>query len=146
MVVRYDYRDDDGTGIVAVEARFRSFAGASAAWFTDDDMLQFADQLLTYPLGNRRIQVSGGYGSEDGGIDEHVGLTVRAIGHRGLVGVQAHVATPDDHVHHGASVSEVRVEVLTSYEALGRFSRELARLIKGEQNEAELDAEVVGVD
>jgi hypothetical protein len=145
MVVRYVYRDDDGTGIVGVEARFGSFAGASAAWFADDSLLEFADQLCTYPLGDQRFQVSGGYRSEDGEVDEHVGLTVRAIGHRGLVGVLAHLATPDDHVDYGALVSEVRVEVMTSYEALGRFSHGLARLIRGERDEAELDAEVVGV-
>jgi hypothetical protein len=145
VVVRYGYRDDDGTGVVTVEARFGGFSGVSQAWFADDDLLEFAAQLRTYPLGDQRVEVSGGYETEDGRVDEHVGLTVRAVGHRGLVGVLAHLATPPDHFDYGAIASEMRVEVLTSYEALGKFSHELARLVRGEGDEAELDAEVVGV-
>jgi hypothetical protein len=146
LVIRYDYRDDDGTGIVAAEAAFSGFGGASEAWFSDADLLEFANQLRTFPLGSQRFRISGGYGREDGGVDEHVGLTVRAIGLRGLVGVLAHLATPPDHTAYGASPSDVRVEVLTSYEGLGRFASDLAQLVKGDLDEARLDAEVVGAD
>lgn len=141
--VRYEYRDDDGTGVLTAEVRFGGFAGESRAWFSDGDLLEFADHLRTYPLGEQQFHVSGGYRTDDG-VDEHVGMTVRAIGFRGLTGVAAHLATPPDRVDYGASVSEVRVEVLTSYEALGRFASELRNLVAGNLQEAWLDADLVG--
>lgn len=143
--VRYEYRDDDETGVLTVEVRFGGFAGESRAWFSDGDLLEFADQLRTYPLGEQQFHVSGGYRTDDG-VDEHVGMTVRAIGFRGLTGVSAHLATPPDRVAYGASVSEVRVEVLTSYEALGRFASELTDLVAGKLGEAWLDADLVGAN
>lgn len=144
LLVQYAYRDDDETGIVTVEARFGGFSGTSEAWFANAELLNFAHQLRTYPLGSQQFRVSGGYSSEDGGVDEHVGLAVRAVGLRGLVGVLAHLATPPDHANHGASPSDVRVEVLTSYESLGRFASDLRRLVRADLEEARLDAEVVG--
>jgi hypothetical protein len=142
LAVRYDYRDTDETGLLIVEARFGGFAGESKAWFGDAELLTFSDQLRTYPLGDAQFTVSGGYGLGPGG--EHVGLSVRAIDLRGLVGVLAHLATPHDYVdyrHSGTSASEARVEVLTSYASLGRFASELAQLVKGDLNEANLDAD-----
>ena len=41
-----------------------------------------------------------------------------------------------------APANEVRVEVLTSYEAMGRFSTELVRLVTGTAQAARLDADV----
>ena len=148
LVVRWTYRDTDQTGVLAVEARFGDFAGASHAWFSDDDLQLFADKVRTYPLGDQRFQVSGGYfAGPDTSLIEHVGLTVRAIGLRGQVGVIAHLAVPDDQVrYNGATASEVRIEVLTSYEGLGRFASELSDLIEGNLEEASLDAEIAGVD
>jgi hypothetical protein len=57
----------------------------------------------------------------------------------------AHLAAPAEHPSYpGSSLSEVCVEVLTSYEALGRFSVELRRLVEGTADEARLDVEVLG--
>jgi hypothetical protein len=144
LVLRYDYRDTDGTGELGAEVRFGGFAGASSAWFSDEDLLTFADQLTTYPLGDSVFDISGGYGSDED-FEERVGLTARAVGLRGQVGVVAHLAVPAEHpTYPGSSLSEVRVEVLTSYEALGRFSAELRSLVAGTADTARLDAEVVG--
>lgn len=144
LVLRYEYRDDDETGVLGVEVRFAGFAGASSAWFSDEDLLGFADRLLTYPLGDSEFGVSGGYGRDED-FEERVGLTARAVGGRGQVGVVAHLASAAEHpTYSGTSLSEVRVEVLTSYEALGRFSAELRRLVEGTADEARLDAEVLG--
>jgi hypothetical protein len=143
LIVRYSYRDDDGTGTLAAEVSFNGFTGVSEAWFADTDLLLFAEQLHTYPLVAQRFHIAGGYGG-DGGGEEHVGLSARAVGRRGLVGLLVHLATPTDRTMAGAVASDVRVEVLTSYECLGRFASELAQLVKGVRKEARLDAEVVG--
>lgn len=141
--VRFEYRDDDGTGIVGVEVRSSGFAGESGAWFTDNDLLGFAEQLHVYPLADQQVRLSSGYETDDG-IDEHVGLTVRAAGRRGAIAVTAHLATPADQVDHDYPAGSVRVEVLTSYEALGRFAAEIRNLVAGTLKEARLDADVVG--
>lgn len=148
LVARWQDRDADQTGWLEVEARFDGFAGTSAAWFWDEDLLRFANDLGTYPLGDQRFQLSGGdYSGPGGSRVEHVGLTVHAIGVRGQVGVIVHLAVRDSHVmHEQVTFSEVRVEVLTSYEALGRFASELRYLVGGELDEASLDAEIAGLD
>ena len=145
LVLRYEYRDTDGTGELGAEVRFAGFAGASSAWFSDGDLLGFADRLTTYPLGDSEFSVTGGYGRDED-YEERVGLTARAVGLRGQVGVVAHLAADGWHTpeYSGTALSEVRVEVLTSYEALGRFSAELRRLVEGTADEARLDAEVLG--
>ncbi len=141
LALRYEYRDDDETGVLTVHVRFGGFAGHSRAWFSDGDLLQFADRLLTYPLGDERFQISGGYQNDDGRTEEHVGLTVRAVGYRGRVGMLVHLATPPDHadVEHGAPLGEVRLELTTSYEALRRFAQEIRRLVEGKLEAADLN-------
>jgi hypothetical protein len=54
-------------------------------------------------------------------------------------GVVTYLAAPSD----DPQQRDVRVEVLTSYEALHRFSTYLTGLIKGEVAEAHLDVEVI---
>jgi hypothetical protein len=144
LVLRYDYRDTDGTGALGAEVRFGGFAGASSAWFSDEGLLTFASQLTTYPLSDSEFAISGGYGSDED-FEEHVGLTARAVGLHGQVGVVVHLAIPADRRTHPESASsEVRVEVLTTYGALGRFSAELRRLVEGTADEARLYAEALG--
>jgi hypothetical protein len=98
LVLRYDYRDTDATGVLAAEVRFGGFAGASSAWFSDEELLGFADRLTTYPLGDSEFSVSGGYGRDED-FEECVGLTARAVGLRGQVGAIAHLAAPDRAPH-----------------------------------------------
>lgn len=143
-MLRYAYRDTDGTGELSAEVRFGGFAGASSAWFSNEELLGFAGRLTTFPLGDSEFGVAGGYGSDED-FEERVGLTARAVGGRGQVGLVAHLASEAEHpTYSGTSLSEVRVEVLTSYEALRRFSVELRRLVEGTADEARLDAEVLG--
>jgi len=137
--LRYEYRDTDGTGQLSAEARYGGFAGVSWAWFSDDALLSFAERLLTRPLGDAPIHISGGTGGDDR-FEEHVGLTV-AMGMRGQVALVAHLATstnPEENP--GSSRSEARVEVLTSYGALQRFSTGLRQLVSGASDVARLDA------
>ncbi|GAA3169696.1 hypothetical protein GCM10010531_23460 [Blastococcus jejuensis] len=139
LLLRYEDRDTDGTGELRVEAKYRQFSGASSAWFSDNELLRFAEQLLTHPLGDAQLHISGGTGSDDT-FEMHVGLTV-ALGMRGQVAVVAHLATPTNpEINPGSSRSQARVEVLTSYGGLQRFSAELRQLVAGTADEARLEA------
>ena len=123
--------DGSCTGELTVEVAFRGFAGTSSACFDQGDLLAFAERLLTYPLGDEPLRIWGGFAEPD---VVHVGLTVRAIGRRGQLGVLARLAAAYE-------TREVTVEVPTSYEALRRFAEDLARLVRGAADEARLDAE-----
>lgn len=144
LFLRYEYRDTDGTGELRARARYGGFAGASSAWFSDDQLLEFADQLLQRPDGDAQCRVSGGTGTEDA-FEEHVGLTL-ALGLRGEVVVVAHLSTPNNPESNpgSSSRSEARVEILTWMGALQRFSSQLKDLVAGTAEEARLEAVVPG--
>jgi hypothetical protein len=145
LTVRYPYRDTDGTAVMAAEAACGAFAGSSSAWFADDEVVRFAEELLLYPLDEGRpVHLSGGY-SADGALagEEHVGLTVRPVGRRGQVGVTVHLATPSDQHDLVEGVGDVRVVLPVSYEGLRRFATELRDLVAGCVDEAALDLEVL---
>ena len=69
---------------------------------------------------------------------------MRTVDPRGQLGVPVHLATPlDAHDLPGWLGADLRVEVLTSYEALGRFTVQLRGLVAGRVAEASLDREVL---
>jgi hypothetical protein len=140
LLLRYLDRDSDGTGELWVHARFGDFAGASSAWFSDDELLRFAEQLSADPLGESRCHIAGGGSAADESFEEHVGLTV-GLGIRGQVGLMAHLALPSSRLSNaGSARSEARVEILTTYGALQRFSSDLRQLVAGRADKAWLEA------
>ncbi len=143
LVLSY-YDDGDGTGELAVSASFDGFSGASAAYFSASELLQFAGRLSAFPLPDEAgIEIAGGYWSSTAEVleVELVGLRVRPVRRRGQVGVRTHLSTrPDDVLLR----HEVTINVLTSYEALRRFSSDLPALVRGEVSEVEVAAERVG--
>jgi hypothetical protein len=143
LLLRYEYRDTDGTGELHAHARYGGFAGASSAWFSDDQLLNFADQLLKRPPSDAQFHLSAGTGTE-GAFEEHVGLTV-ALGMRGETVVLAHLSTPTNPGSNpGSSRSDARIEIVTWMGALQRFSSELKGLVAGTAEEARLEAVVLG--
>lgn len=142
LVARFS-RDDDGTGELAVDVRFRDFSGSSAAWFHEHELLAFTDQLCGFPLAeDDPVRVAGGYWSQERSgelAEEHVSLSVLPSGRRGQLEVTAHVATPSDYGRLGAV--DARVVLPTTYEALRRFAGELRLVVRGQAPEARLDVE-----
>ena len=41
------------------KTRYGQFAGASSAWFSDDNLLRSAEQLLTQSFANAQCHISG---------------------------------------------------------------------------------------
>ena len=136
--------DDDGTGELAVTVRFAGFAGSSAAWFHEHELLTFTDRLAGFPLpDDGSLRIAGGYWSQSrqGDLDEeHVSLAVRPLGRRGQLGVTAHVSTPSDYDSLGI-VHVAHVVIPTTYESLLRFASELRSMIEGKMQEARLSPE-----
>ena len=130
----------DGTGRLTVHAWFEGFSGVGAAYFGDDQLLQFAQSLGAFPLREDDcVEVSGGFWSRTADVLEevHVGLRVLPVGQRGQVSIRTHLATP-----RGAdAVQEATVDVLTSYEALRRMSFDLPALVRGQVEEVHVIAD-----
>jgi hypothetical protein len=136
------FDDGDGTGELAVSMSFDGWLGTSSASFAKSELLSFAQQVLAFPIpSDRSIQIAGGYWQKNGNVleEELVSLRVRPVGPRGQIGVTTHLATPSD----DPQPREVTVEVLTTYEALRRFSTHLTALVAGGLTEARLDADVM---
>ena len=135
------YRDDgDGTGELTVAAAFGGFSGVAAAYFSSDQLLRFAEQLLAFPLrDDHPVELAGGYWSRTADVleEEHIGIRVLPVGPRGQVAVRTHLATPAG----DGPVQDVNVDVLTTYEALRQLSSDLTGLVEGHLQEARVTAE-----
>jgi hypothetical protein len=135
-------RDNDGTGELTVEAASEGFLGRSSAWFSVAALEEFARAIAVFPLANeRRPAITGGYCTPDRIEQEHVGITVYPIDALGHIGVQIRMATAFERGMRPESQHSAKIEVLTTYAPLARFSRELLGVLDGSLNEAVLSGD-----
>ena len=126
--------------LLRVTARANEFAGSSSAYFNDSAVLEFATRLAGFPLPKGEpVGISGGAGDE-----EYVGIEASPAGHFGQVSVVVHLADPWPSRVRNAR-SDVRLEILTTYERMLQFSADLARVVTGEIAEARLGHEQLRV-
>jgi hypothetical protein len=121
------------------------FAGEAGAWFDEGRVIEFASLISAYPLpADDPPTIASGFGKSETDLDqEQVRLTVKPVGGKGQVGVLVHLAAelwPDARPE---SVSELRLEFLTSYEQLRTFSDDLRRAVQGDLDVATLNGEVL---
>jgi hypothetical protein len=138
--------DDDGTGRLVVHAAANGFAGEGAAWFSIEELERFASQLRTYPLIEGGAAIAGGFfdNSARGVLSqEHVGITVRRLGETGQLAVQVRLATEVREHDRAEARNAVRLELLTTYNQLERFARDVVALLKGRKDEARLGGETL---
>lgn len=136
-----EYLDvEDGSGRLTVHASFEGFSGVGAAYFDNGQLLRFAERILAFPLSQEgSVELAGGFWSRTADVleEEHVGLRVLPVGQRGQVSIRVHLATPAGE----DANQEITVDVLTSYEALRRFSADLVALVNGLVREVTVGAE-----
>lgn len=142
LVARWDGDDGDGTGRLTVTARSNDFGGSGQAWFNRQTVLEFAQALGRFPLAEEEpAAISGGYG-EPSEYDEHVGIVVGPLGSLGQVDVRLHLVQ-DTWSPHGRVDGryETRMHLLTTYQRLSAFSRDLEAVVEGTLSEAILGGE-----
>jgi hypothetical protein len=140
LEARWAGDDGDGIGRLTIRASASGFAGIGSAWFNRERVLEFADEIGSYPLDpGTEPTIDGGYGSPDA-MEVLVGLRVYPIGSAGQIGVRTDLASD---VLGGDPARQCTVDLvlMTAYEALGRFSRELRYLVEGRVETARLDAD-----
>lgn len=134
----------DGTGELFAEVQSNGFVGASSAWFGNQHLIEFAQELAAaYPLqGNSPLRLEGGFWSKSGAVIEqlHVGLKFYPIDSVGRVGCRVSLNTPIHEQDRRESQASVTIELLTTYEQLNAFARALEMLAQGTSNEAVLEA------
>ncbi len=145
VAIKFD-ESGDGTGPLGVYAQSHGFAGHGVAYFDALRLAEFAVSLDAFPLPAGPLELAGGFWRKDvaGELEQElVGLRFYPVGGRGQVGVGVHLAGecwPDTRP---ASVSEVRLELLTTYERLRTFSRDFAGVARGQLGRAELYEEIL---
>jgi hypothetical protein len=137
------FDDGDGTGKLVARAEADSFSGESGAYFNVEALEEFAKALQIFPLPpeDHRRSISGGFGN-DLDAQEHLGISVYLVNpQRGHVGIQVRMATevwPDTRPK---SKKQAVVEVLTTYEPLAKFSKDLLSVLGGSLKEAVIEGE-----
>jgi hypothetical protein len=137
--------DGDGTGELLAQAEAAGFAGESGAYFSISELEEFAKTVGTFPLpvGDKRLSVAGGFWSQErrGKLDQELlGINVCfADAPRGYIGIQIRMATPVSHGMRPDSKKVVTLEVVTTYEPLAKFSRDLDAVLRGKLKEAVLE-------
>jgi hypothetical protein len=139
--------DGDGTGKLLAQASANGFSGKGAAWFSHEEIKEFADACGRFPIsGNDKPNLRGGFFKKDGSgtLDqEHLALSIYPIDSRGHLAVQVRLATEVWDLSRSESQHLVQLEIITSYEPLLRFSRELRALADGKRSDVILDGELL---
>ena len=137
--------DDDATGKLLARVAARGFAGEGGAWFSVEQIERFAEAITAFPLPvDPRPSLAGGFWRKDGSeqLDqEHLGISVYPIGLRGYIGLQIRIADEMWDYNRKEEERRVQVEIVTTYEPLARFSRQLVALVRGDIVEAILEGE-----
>lgn len=118
------------------------FAGEGEAYFDIPSLQDFAAAIALFPLpkDDERLSISGGFGASS--EQEHLGISIYAADRqRGYIGVQVRMATKVWQDTRPMSRKAAVIEVVTTYEPLARFSKDLAAMLRGELREATLKGE-----
>jgi hypothetical protein len=147
--LRLRFQDDhDGTGKLLARAEAAGFAGESGAYFNISEIEEFAAAIAVFPVPeNESYSICGGFGKRDGSGEleqEHLGIEVYPLdSRRGYLGMQVRMATELWTPAKPESQRAARVEVVTSYEPLSKFSRDLIAVVRGSVQEAWLVGETL---
>jgi len=142
------FRDDgDGTGKLSAEAEAGGYSGKSGAYFDVARIQEFAGAISEFPLPElSRCSLASGFWSKEvpGALEqEHLGIEIYPVDHRGHIGVQVRMATEIWNDTRPKSHKAAKLEIITTYEPLAKFSKDLLAMLSGTASEATLAGEVL---
>jgi hypothetical protein len=129
-------------GELFARAQADGFSGEGSGYFDIDEIEKFALAVGAFPL--KMSSISGGFEKRDsaGKLEEHLGISLYAIDSRGHIRVQVRMSTTADPGDtRSESQNSAKVELVTTYEPLSKFSRGLIALVRGSVAEIRLDGE-----
>jgi hypothetical protein len=138
--------EGDGNGELIAHAATDCYSGTSPAYFNINEIEEFATAIAAFqPTSEARPVIACGFIALDHSgepAQELLGISVYPIDLRGHVGIQVRLATPFHGGDRPESRAPVNIELLTTYEPLTRFGRELIAVLRGNAEEAALVAEM----
>jgi hypothetical protein len=141
--------DGDGTGKLVACAEADGFRGEGSAYFDIKELEGFANAIALFPLpGNdKRLSIASGFCKKDGSGEldqEHLAISVcPADARRGYIGIQVRMTTELWEGTRPESQKSAKIEVVTTYEPLSRFSKDLLAVLQGKTREALLEGETI---
>ena len=146
IILRFD-DDSDGTGKLLAEANANGFAGKGGAYFSIPHIEEFANSLVAFPLPETNFpKITGGFGKRDAPgelAQEHVAIAVYPVDSRGHLGIQIRIATEFWDGEREKSQHAVKLEFLTGYEAIAKFSKDLKALVQSRIEEVILESDLL---
>jgi hypothetical protein len=144
----FSFRNDgDGTGKLFAKAESQGYSGASGAYFDIGRIQEFAQAIAEFPLPDiSRCSIASGFYSKEvlGALEqEHLGIEIYPIDHRGHIGVQVRMATEIWNDTRPKSQKAAKFEITTTYQAIADFSKEIQAMLCGTIAEATLAGEML---
>jgi hypothetical protein len=102
--------------------------------------------MFPLPRNEKRLSIAGGFwdsARRDELSQEHLGIAVYPVDSRGHIGIQIRMATELLRGERPEFQKIVKLEILTSYEPLARFSRDMLALLHGKKDEALIEGDSV---
>ncbi|MFZ0136584.1 MAG: hypothetical protein WAK89_05980, partial [Candidatus Sulfotelmatobacter sp.] len=128
--------DGDGTGKLTAGARYCGFAGSGGAWFSISRIDEYAGAIAEFPLpANKKLLLAGGFWKEGKLSQEHLALEVCQIDSQGHIGIQVRISSELWPGLRPESQRVARFEIVTTYERLRQFSKDLRELAHGKVEE-----------
>lgn len=140
-VLRICFRpDDEWLGELRVSVSVNSFSGVSEAWFSKDDLKEFARAITAFPLpADAPPRISGGLGgNETSPSQELVTVTFEPHNKIGAVRATVHLETEFWDGKERCLHSETTVRFIVTYGDLGRFGPAMLDVVDGRIEEAVL--------
>jgi len=114
---------------------------------TSVEIQEFAKAISEFPLPDaRRCSIASGFWSKEvpGALEqEHLGIDVYPVDHRGHIGVQVRMATEMWGDKRPKSQKTATLEIITTYEPLARFSKDLLAIVSGATSEATIEGDIL---
>jgi hypothetical protein len=141
--LRLRFQDDgDWTGKLTAQAEVGGFSGRGSAWFSVSQIEEFADKISAFPLPVDKKHVLAGGSWGQGRLEqEHLAIEIYPVDGRGHIGTQVRVASELWGEARPQSQLAARIELITSYQPLLEFSRDLVGLVRGFVEEVILEGE-----
>ena len=140
-VLRIRFRpDDEWLGELQVSVSANGFSGVSEAWFSKENLKEFARAIMAFPLqAEAPPTISGGLGgNEKSPPQELVSVTFEPHNKVGAVRATVHLETEDWDGKERGLHSETTIRFIVTYGDLGSFGPAMLDVVDGRIEEAVL--------
>lgn len=139
LVLQYN-PEDIYHGEIKIKVESDGFSGHSSAWFSKNQLDQFGNALMKFPITSEAKPLLEGGFWEHGALDQtHVSICIEPAGPRGALRVIVALATPSWDLGR-VDLHNVRARFLIKYSDLDNFLPSYREMVVGRKRSATLEA------